>query len=289
MLWGELLTFHFFHLLLLWWAWVWVDRGVCHIPVQAGETVQLKEMCRCPIALRLSVTGDDRKRLEGMKMITEVKGLEMPFVTSIFWYNSEERFVKEMQFVLKKACALRKINGKPLYNTLSSWKIIRKRTCKGLPQFSYLSNVKHGGTQSGFYFRAPTLTHSPIYCTFPRKEPCFLQASSSDLSVMIFMKTKLPGFIVRDKRTLSYLHSGVNEQGTVPCSRVFRHFHLISVRGNVMRHSLWACNDWWGTSSCTTQAVLSGTEAPDPLYGAAIARRWRLTGRPSTWSCPLKA
>lgn len=161
-------------------------------------------MCPCPIALSLSVTRDDRKRLEATKMITEAKGLEMPFVTSIFWYNSEEWFVKEMQFVLKKACALRKINGKPLYNTLSSLKIIRKTTCKGSPQFSYHYIVKHRGTQSGFYFRAPALTYCPICCTFPRKEPCFLQTSSSDLSVTIFMKTKLPGFIVHDKHTVLF-------------------------------------------------------------------------------------
>lgn len=161
-------------------------------------------MCPCPIALSLSVTGDDRKRLEGTKMITEAKGLEMPFVMSIFWYNSEERFVKEMQFVLKKACALRKRNGKPLYNTRSSLKIVTKTTCKGLPQFSYHSTVKHRGTQSGFYFRALTLTQSPIYCTFPRKEPCFLQASSSDLSLAIFMKTNPRGFIVHDKHTVLF-------------------------------------------------------------------------------------
>lgn len=56
-----------------------------------------------------------------------------------------------------------------------------------------------------------------------------------------------------------------------------------------MRRSLWACSDWWGTSSCTTRAVLYSTEAPDPLYRAAITRRRRLTGRPSMWCHPLKA
>lgn len=45
----------------------------------------IREPCLCPTALRLSVTGDDRKRLEGMRMITAAKGFEMPFVKWPFW------------------------------------------------------------------------------------------------------------------------------------------------------------------------------------------------------------
>lgn len=55
----------------------------------------------------MSITGDDRKRLEGKRTITEAKGFEMPFVKWTVWCKSEERFVKEMSFGLKKACALR--------------------------------------------------------------------------------------------------------------------------------------------------------------------------------------
>lgn len=64
-------------------------------------------MCPCPIGLKLSVTGVDRKRLEGKRMITEAKGFEMPFVKWTFWCESEEWYVKEMSFGLKKACTLR--------------------------------------------------------------------------------------------------------------------------------------------------------------------------------------
>lgn len=67
----------------------------------------MRVMHACPIALSRSVTGDDRKRLEGRRMIAEAKGFEMPFVKWTFWCKSEGWFVKEKLFGLQKACALR--------------------------------------------------------------------------------------------------------------------------------------------------------------------------------------
>lgn len=85
-------------------------------------------------------------------MITEAKGFEMPFVKWPFWCVSEEWFMKEMSFGLKKACALREIKGKAVYNTLNNFKVIRKITYKGFSESFYHYTGKTQRNLAGFLF-----------------------------------------------------------------------------------------------------------------------------------------
>lgn len=103
--------------------------------------------------------------------------------------------MKEISCGLKKACALQGKKGKPVYNPLNDLKVTRKTTFKSFSESFYNYTVKTcRSLVRGFYFRAPVLPDSNVLHISRKKPPCFLQASSSDMSIVIFVNTKPPWF-----------------------------------------------------------------------------------------------
>lgn len=83
----------------------------------------------------------------------------MPFVKWTFWCKTEEGFVNEMSFGLKKVCALR--GKKKGNNTRNDLKVIQNPAFKGfLESFCHYTVKICRSLMHAFYFRAPGLSDS---------------------------------------------------------------------------------------------------------------------------------